>query len=295
MGNMGNSNHEDKEIKLQPDDKSKLKKYQKENPELDGVEQSMNSEQLDKLVKFSEQKSSIFSFEVLKEMELITNIKSLHNTNAEYLQDGVTICRNGCSYNLFDVKTIIVDVHVIAANLSKLCRYSGNTSKFYSVAEHSIEVSKALLLNYGNVKLALAGLFHDGSEAFLNDMLYTVKKEMGKDSPYSKFEENIERRIFEHYGIEEYLHNSIIKHIDVQTCNIEFETLLSNKLSNKLSMIKGENIKTMSPDEAEKAFLVQYYLLNHLLEEYGDKECLCEVGSHKPKETEKTSSDTHTP
>lgn len=285
---MKNEKENPEEIKLQPIDKTKLKKYQKENPELDENTESLGVEQPEtKIFDYTDSKNTLFSFEVLKEMGLIGNIKSLHNTNAEYLKNGITICKGGYSYNLFDVKTIVVDVQMIASNLSKLCRYSGNTSKFYSVAEHSIEVSKALLLNYGNVKLALAGLFHDGSEAFLNDMLYTIKKEMGKDSPYAIFEENIERHIFEHFGVEEYLHSPVIKHIDVQTCNIEFETLLSRKLSRKLSLVTDNNINgitTMLPAEAEKAFITQYYLLEHLISEYDDKECLCEVGSHKPKE-----------
>lgn len=224
-------------------------------------------------------------FEALKKTGLIGNVKSLHNTNSEYLKKGVTIYRGGNDYNLFNIKTLDVSIRIIAANLSKLCRYSGNTSKFYSVAEHSIEVSKALLLNYGNAKLALAGLLHDGSEAFLNDMLYTVKQEMGKDSQYAVFEENIEQHIFQRYAVEEYLHSPIIKHIDVQTCNIEFETLLSKKLSYKLAHIVGGlecDTKTMQPDEAEKAFLAQYYLLEFLIDNYDKKECLCEVGSHKP-------------
>jgi len=131
--------------------------------------------------------------------------------------------------------------------------------------------------------LAMAGLIHDGSEAFLNDMLYTVKKEFDKNSPYSKFEENIERHLFEHFGVEEYLHSPIIKHIDVQTCNLEFETLLSRALSERIDKITG-GIKTMQPQEAENAFLTQFYLLDFLGNEYDSKECLCESGSHKPKE-----------
>ena len=202
------------------------------------------------------------------------NVKSLHNTSEELCRKGVTIYRNGQHYDLNNLEQLDTSIETIAENLSKLCRYSGNTREFYSVAEHSVEVSRTLLLAFGNPRLSLAGLLHDASEAYINDLLYTVKVEL-KDSFYTETEDRLERLIFKRYDIEQFLGSRLIKQVDVQSCNVEFETLLSNKFE--------EKPKTLLPDDARQSFLYQYRLLRHLIDTYGKLECLTQTGSHKLK------------
>lgn len=202
------------------------------------------------------------------------NVKSLHNTSEELCRKGVTIYRNGQHYDLNNLEQLDTSIETIAENLSKLCRYSGNTREFYSVAEHSVEVSRTLLLAFGNPRLSLAGLLHDASEAYINDLLYTVKVEL-KDSFYTEVEDKLERLIFKRYDIEQFLGSRLIKQVDVQSCNVEFETLLSNKFE--------EKPRTLLPDDARRAFLYQYRLLRHLIDTYDGLECLTQTGSHKLK------------
>jgi hypothetical protein len=59
----------------------------------------------------------------------------------------------------------------IAWGLSNLCRYNGQCRKFYSIAEPSIWVSKLV-----RPELALTGLLHDGSEAFMADITRPLKR-----------------------------------------------------------------------------------------------------------------------
>jgi hypothetical protein len=63
-----------------------------------------------------------------------------------------------------------VDVQDIACALGNLCRFTGQVRDFYSVAQHACTVARLLPRT-----LRYAGLHHDDSEAYLNDMTRHLK------------------------------------------------------------------------------------------------------------------------
>lgn len=85
-------------------------------------------------------------------------------------------------------------IEEIGEALSNICRYTGHVKKFYSVAEHSVLVSHIV-----PERLALAGLLHDSSEAFVGDVSSPLKKLLPE---YRVIEENIQQAIAKHYGFE---------------------------------------------------------------------------------------------
>lgn len=83
-----------------------------------------------------------------------------------YLQVGP----HGRAFYLLDPKPKEVHLEDIAYSLAKLCRYNGHCIKPYSVAEHSILVSRIV-----NHKLAKWALLHDAEEAYTGDLTRSMK------------------------------------------------------------------------------------------------------------------------
>lgn len=78
----------------------------------------------------------------------------------------------------------------IAHALSNICRFTGHSSFFYSVAEHSIAVS--VLTN------SLEGLLHDASEAYITDISSPVKPLLAN---YRDLERRITTAIEKQFGL----------------------------------------------------------------------------------------------
>jgi 5'-deoxynucleotidase YfbR-like HD superfamily hydrolase len=66
-----------------------------------------------------------------------------------------------------------VDLRDIAHALALKCRFNGHCRTFYSVADHSLRVSR--LLEKQSRQLALWGLMHDAAEAYLADISGPIK------------------------------------------------------------------------------------------------------------------------
>lgn len=74
----------------------------------------------------------------------------------------------------FNVKPNDICIEDIAHGLSLLCRFNGQCTRFYSVAEHSI-----IMATYPKFKQKcrpLALLLHDATEAYLGDIISPIKK-----------------------------------------------------------------------------------------------------------------------
>lgn len=149
-----------------------------------------------------------------------------------------------------------MDIHVIAKSLSKLCRFGGHTDKFYSVAQHSVLVSKLL-----PPSLAFAGLMHDASEAFVTDMPKPIKVMM---DDYVDLELNVMSQIVAQYDLVDVMDNPQIKHCDMQALAIEMVNLFpADKIRECYPWIDQYEIPSgqlhaQTPLQAEAHFIARF-------------------------------------
>ena len=96
---------------------------------------------------------------------------------------------SGKQFWTIDPRPEEVDIEDIAHALGMMCRYNGHCNNFYSVAEHSVLIAR-YLRDVCGPEIALWGLLHDASEAYISDINRPTK-------PYLSNYKEIEARIME--------------------------------------------------------------------------------------------------
>lgn len=77
----------------------------------------------------------------------------------------------GRRYWSLDPRPEDIDFQDVAHALANICRFNGHCREFYSVAQHSVYVSHIVPPEH-----ALAGLMHDGPEAYVGDVTRPLKR-----------------------------------------------------------------------------------------------------------------------
>ena len=92
----------------------------------------------------------------------------------QWIRSGVIETATGTPFDLFDPNPDDVHLQDIATGLAHTCRFGGHCRPFYSVAQHSILVSR----EFSDSRLQLLGLLHDGAEAYIGDIPRPLKTEV---------------------------------------------------------------------------------------------------------------------
>lgn len=158
---------------------------------------------------------------------------------------------SGRAFNFLNPEPTDILIEDIAHALSLQCRFNGHCTELYSVAEHSIEVSKLVEQVGGTRKFVMTALLHDAAEAYIGDIVSPVKKVL---PDYQVIESRLEKVIADKYDLE-FPFPEVIHRADKEVLRIEFESLHPFNKDAELG-------RCMSPAEAEKAFLERFRRLS---------------------------------
>lgn len=81
------------------------------------------------------------------------------------------------------VKLDDINIDDMAHNLGQICRYNGGVDEFYSVAEHSSGIARALRRDGAPPIVQLQALVHDGPEYIMGDMIRPLKNALALEVP----------------------------------------------------------------------------------------------------------------
>jgi 5'-deoxynucleotidase YfbR-like HD superfamily hydrolase len=149
-----------------------------------------------------------------------------------------------------------VEIEDVAHALSNLCRYNGHTRRFYSVAQHSVLVSRIV-----PAADALWGLLHDAPEAYIADLSRPVKRHM---PGYRDVERRLMVAVAERFGLS-WPEPASVKTADLIALRTERRDLMATPpipwLSDENVEPLDERVVAVGPEEAKAQFLARFVAL----------------------------------
>lgn len=151
--------------------------------------------------------------------------------------DGCMNTRSGLKLDILNPTVEQIHIQDIAAGLAFNSHFSGQTPKFFSIAQHCCMVTDSVPDNLKRI-----ALLHDASEAYLGDVIKPLKVLL---PDFQKIEAKLMKVIFPKYGLD-YEKLEDIKPADNYIQGLEFATFY---------LEVDSNIDYWEPDFAYRTFL----------------------------------------
>lgn len=165
---------------------------------------------------------------------------------------------------LFDYEAPSIVLADVARGLSQVCRFAGQTDRYYTVAEHSMLVAALVLEDTRDIGLTQAALWHDAHEAFVGDVPTPLKPKLGPE--YRVIVDRIDIAVASYLGIDpDTLHDPAIKRADRLAMLYEASILQPRSdawaFTRELphtevnAILHGRGLQCFLPERAEQTFL----------------------------------------
>lgn len=177
----------------------------------------------------------------------------------------------------FDPRPEEIDITSIAWALSMQCRFNGHLTSFYSVAQHSVMVSRIVESEHPfDNKLIFRALMHDAHEAYVGDIVSPVKRALPE---FYEIEDRVDRAICDKFNME-YKMPPCIKEADVIALVTESRDLQDGQSLEEEFGVKPLDmvIEPLSQADAYKNFMNRFNSLTDRME-------FCEWHEANQKET----------
>jgi hypothetical protein len=180
---------------------------------------------------------------------------------------------SGALFDILDPEGSDFTLGDIAHGLGRVCRFAGQTNRFYSVAEHCCHVARLVPVEH-----ARAALLHDASEAFIGDVTRPLKALL---PDYRAIEARVEEAIAARFlspaeralgGLKA----GAIKGMDLAMCLVEARELMPTVpgywsglpvVQVHWERAKGTRLNFDRPEFATAAWLRAWNRYGHLLED----------------------------
>lgn len=183
-----------------------------------------------------------------------------HEDGIYYGQAGYIETFSGQHFYLHDP---IFHVEDIAHGLALCCRYNGQCSDFYSVAEHSVLVAYLMDKHIGGDPFE--GIMHDALEAYLSDVPAPLKQFL---PDYKKLDKELDEKLRETFNLPA-TKTAECREADWLALFIEAYYLMPSKgetfadpnnlRPRALSIIENENLVAAMPPEIAEAFWLKSF------------------------------------
>lgn len=162
----------------------------------------------------------------------------------------------GIRFYPLDPRAEEIDILDIAHALSFMVRANGHLESFYTVGQHCLNCAGEAIARGYSLRICLACLLHDGSEAYLSDITRPVKQYL---QTYRRLERKIQSTVYAAFRLGELSpeEQAKVDEIDNDMLYYEFARLHPNATVGKdpNPLLSEADFSEKKPAETEKTFL----------------------------------------
>lgn len=172
---------------------------------------------------------------------------------------------SGRPFYVLDPRVEEIEIVDVAHALSNLCRFTGHSLRFLSVAEHSIIVSEILRHDGCSIEVQMQGLLHDAVEAYVGDFSSPLKQNY---PILREIQHNVSKTVHAAFGLPEHL-DPAVREADLLCLDIERRHNMAKSATVKWGNLPDSSrfdseidLLCMQPGRAETAFLDLFKVLS---------------------------------